>query len=40
MDSQAMRDMRDQLGLARMLRMPDQSMGYDRDDAEIPGDEE
>lgn len=35
-DRQAMRDMRDQLGLGRMLRMPDTSNeGYDREVTEI-----
>lgn len=39
-DDQAMREMREQLGLSRMLRMPDQTMGYDREITEILGDDE
>lgn len=35
MDDKAAREMREQLGLSRMLRMPDQSQGYDRDVTEI-----
>jgi hypothetical protein len=37
--SLAMRDMRAQLGLGRMLRMPDQFQGYDREIEEITEEE-
>lgn len=40
MDEKAIRDMREALGLSRMLWMPDPTqLGYERDDAQIPGDD-